>query len=107
MAKNEHRIESRGRYLDYTCTNWSYSTNTEIGYAHGGRRRARGSVLPEPLTADGSYSLWLEHVVDKNGDDSLYWLMWYKDGVPQIPASGIFRRNGIKDIVKALLDVLE
>jgi len=106
MAKNDHRIVERGKPLDYTCTNWGYTTNTKKGYRHG-LARARGSVLKEPLIRHSGYSLWLEHVIDKRSGTSQYWLMWYKDGVPQITGSGVFDKRGIKRIIQALVEALD
>ncbi len=102
------RIEQSGRFLDYTCKNAGYMTNIRKGRPQG-RRSARGSVFVEPLagTQGEGYSLWLEHVVGtKNLDDGLYWLMWYKNGIPTIPMSGVFRKEEIANMVRLLASLI-
>lgn len=107
MAKNDHRIIEKGGPLAYTCTNWVYTTDKGRGYSHGGPTRPRGSVLRKPLITHGPYSLWLEYVIDNRKGTSHFWLMWYKDGLPQITGSGVFDRQGIKKIIQALVEALD
>ncbi|MHB1959443.1 MAG: hypothetical protein ACYCO5_10480 [Acidobacteriaceae bacterium] len=106
MAKSDHRISADRGPVSYTCENWRYRTDTTAGFPHG-RRRARGSVLSDPLLMDGQYSLWLEHVMNKeNGDRDLFWLIWYKDGIPEITGSGVFHREDIKRLAQGLIEAL-
>lgn len=60
----------------------------------------KGSVTALPLFDDGEDSLWLEHVVNVNDpNDICFWFMWYNDGNPSIPMSGVINSE---DIVKVI-----
>jgi hypothetical protein len=103
---NDHRIESaNGETISYTCENRRYKTNTEKGHPHGSKGEAKGNVLPGPLFDGGSYSLWLEHVVEKKTEKEVFWLMWYRDGVPTIPASGVLNAKNLDTIISNLAGV--
>jgi hypothetical protein len=53
-------------------------------------------VIKTAVIDHGDYSLWLEHVAEKGGGRELYWLMWYNgQGVPLIPASGVFGKSDL------------
>jgi hypothetical protein len=102
------RIMRKGQLLDYTCENVAYKTDTRKGKPHG-KGFALGSVFGEPLagTKGEGYSLWLEHVVQKKSlDTGLYWLMWYKNGIPTIPMSGVFRKEDIANMVRLLASLI-
>lgn len=55
----------------FTCENKRFKTNVAKGYAHG-QAAAKGSVFPTALISGSGYSLWLEHVVDKEEESE--WL---------------------------------
>ncbi len=102
----EHRIaDKNGQRLNYTCENKRFKTNVKAGFAHGSCR-SRGSVFKNPLcVGENGYTLWLEHVTNlKDPKDQCYWLMWYQDGIPTIPLSGIMRRKDIPNLAKHLAD---
>jgi hypothetical protein len=100
----EHRIiDQDGQPLVYTCENYRFLTDITKGQTHGDRSRTRGSVFSEPLTPQGGYSLWLEHVIEKGSAEELYWLMWYdEDGRPPMPMSSILRRDDIANMQRLL-----
>lgn len=101
---DDHRIEQGEQPLDYTCENARYKTNIGKGKKHGSHSSC-GSVFEEPLAGvqGTGYSLWMEHVIEKKTqDDELYWLMWYKNGIPTIPLSGVFRKDDIGNMVRLL-----
>jgi hypothetical protein len=104
MAR-DHRILQNGQRIDYTCKNWSFSTDIAKGRPHG-QHPTLGSVFDEPLAgsqAPGEYSLWLEHVIaNADPNDECYWLMWYQDGRPTIPLSGILHREDIANMQRLL-----
>ena len=105
MAK-DHRIESEGSRIDFTCENWWFRTDTDRGFPHV-PSATRGSVLENALVYTiGGYTLWLEHVRNRAEPDAsdLYWLMWYDpDGVPTIPLSSIFNREQLVEMVGQLM----
>jgi hypothetical protein len=48
-------------------------------------------------------SLWLEHVsAVGDPDNEWYWLMWYDNGRPTIPMSGVVHRQDILHIAQQL-----
>lgn len=64
-------------------------------------------MLRSPLLDDGEYSLWLEHVREKrSGEPGLFWLMWYRNGIPEIPGSSVFHERDIGELAKDLIDAL-
>jgi hypothetical protein len=92
--------------MPYTCENSRFMTNINKGHSHG-PHAAGGSVFPTPLISHG-YSLWLEHVLDKNDSSEYFWLMWYDaKGTPTIPASGVFGKNELRDITRRLADFIQ
>jgi hypothetical protein len=92
----DHRIEDvDGRRLDYTCENSKFLTNIQMGQPHREGQRHGGSVFQGALAEDDEYSLWLEHVRNKQTGERCYWLMWYRDGRPTIPLSGVLGRDDI------------
>ena len=99
--KNQLEDES-GRPIPFTCKNRRFKTNTEIGKSHGSCP-IRGSVFDEPLIEHDGESLWLEHVIEHNTNQPYYWLMWYRDGVPTIPLSGIFDRAEFSRMIGRLV----
>lgn len=105
MALDHRIVGPNGARLPYTCENRAYKTNVAKGRAHGSLSPSGGSVFDNPLITVASYSLWLEHVIDKTTQEELYWLMWYKsDGVPTIPLSGVFGKNDLRQMVSQLAD---
>jgi hypothetical protein len=98
MAK-DHRIIQNGQRLDYTCDNNKFQTNINMGYPHGGNP-IRGSAFPHPLHSVGGWSLWLEHVSQKDDPEhEWFWLMWYDDNRrPTIPLSGVMHRQDIANM---------
>ena len=89
MASDHRTTTADDERVDYTCENRRYKTNVEKGHPHGDESRARGSVTQKPLHEGSSYSLWLEHVIEKKTGKEVFWLMWYRQGKPTIPASGV------------------
>lgn len=103
---SDHRItEPDGSKIDYTCENRRFKTNRNKGYSHGSKGEAKGSVLQGPLHDGGSYSLWIEHVIEKGSDSQVFWLMWYNEGVPTIPASGVLDAEDLDKIISNLAGV--
>ena len=91
---SDKRIIKDGIPLDYTCENLRFKTNIDIGKPHGGNHVC-GSVFNTALIDRTPHSLWLEHVLDKNDDGEWYWLMWYEDGKPSLPASAVLTREDL------------
>jgi hypothetical protein len=91
----------------FACENRRFKTNTEMGERHG-RNLRRGSVYREPLIDTGGFTLWLEYVTEKQKpDEEWFWLMWYdREGQAQIPASSVFRRDDLKEMIGRLADLL-
>lgn len=90
----------------YTCENARFKTNINKGHSHG-LAPARGSALLNPLVSH-HYSLWLEHIVDKQDDSEAFWLMWYDDqGRPTIPLSGAMWLDQLRDMVGGLSKFIE
>ena len=100
MARDS-RIEFNGLRIDYTCENRRFKTDVCKGKPHG-QDPTLGSVFGEPLAGNqvrDEVSLWLEHVVAKEDpNDECYWLMWYQNGRPTIPLSGILHRKDIANM---------
>lgn len=95
MAKKDRLLDNNAVYRDFTCGNSRFSTDVSQGFTHGDNS-AKGSVFAKALATSGSYTLWLEHVVDNSGEDNqLYWLMWYDNGIPKIPMSGILTKEDL------------
>jgi len=103
---NDHRIlGDDGLRLDFTCKNSKFQTDINTGESHGSHSPTRGSVLGKPLADNGEYTLWLEHVGNNQGE-KYYWLMWYEDGKPKIPLSGVLRHDEIRSIGLKLANLL-
>jgi hypothetical protein len=100
----KHRIDGK----PFICQNNRYQTNTAKGEPHGPGHE-RGSVFPEPLAGgDGKDTLWLEHVTDKDGDERLFWLMWYNpNGNPAIPASGVLNEGDLRRMSQRLAEFIQ
>jgi len=99
MSK-DYRIISNGSRLPYSCENARFMTNIEKGNTHNPRSQTKGNVLEVPLLNDDEASLWLEHVIDKNTDEELYWLMWYNtSGFPLITMSSVFNKTQLESMV--------
>ena len=101
MAKNLNGIP-------FTCENRRFATNTTMGFPHGAGR-ALGSVIADPLisaASNGGYSLWIEYLTDAHETmttNDCFWLMWYDAaGRPTIPASGVFDKKGLAEMIAAL-----
>lgn len=102
---SDHRILTPDGPLPFTCENEGYKTNVEKGEHHGQSCYPRGSVFLTPLINYNGYTLWLEHVIEKATQYHAYWLMWYKpDGVPSIPASSIFGKDELRQMISRLAD---
>jgi hypothetical protein len=104
MPRDCRVTDSNGSPLNFTCENGRFKTNLEKGVSHG-PSQAMGSVFPTPLVlvSHSSYTLWLEHVVEKETGDECYWLMWYDaSGKPTIPMSGIFHKDQLADMTRQL-----
>lgn len=101
MAVKDQLTEASGRSIPFTCRNKRFETNIEKGVPHGACA-TRGSVFDEPLIETDGYSLWLEHVLEPATLHEYYWLMWYRDGVPTIPLSGIFDRDELSQMIGRL-----
>jgi hypothetical protein len=99
----EHRIVRGKTPVSFSCKNSRFETNIDKGEPHG-PSTTRGSVFKDALIqVPGGYSLWLEHVIDKNEGEECYWLMWYDpQGKPTIPLSGIFGRADLEQMVGRL-----
>jgi len=94
-----------GKKISFSCGNRRFKTNIRLGYSHSPFAKVKGSVLKVPLvnSAEG-YTLWLEHVVDKESDEKLYWLMWYgPDGIPTIPLSGVFSKDDLATMLERMI----
>jgi hypothetical protein len=102
MGKDHRIIQADGERLDFTCQNMRYKTNISRGFAHA-PNPIQGSVLSEPLSERDGNSLWLEHVVRTDDpEEDCYWLMWYKNGHPAIPMSGILDKQDIQNMQRLL-----
>jgi hypothetical protein len=44
-------------------------------------------------------------VIEKKTGREVFWLMWYNDGAPTIPASGVFNADNLDTIVGNLAGV--
>ena len=93
MAEKDRLRDEKGNFQNFTCRNAKFSTNTSKGAAHG-KAHAKGNALAGPLVEHDGYTLWLEHVIDhENPSNERYWLMWYQDGIPKIPMSGVLSKE--------------
>ena len=102
MAKKDRLTDATGNPVNYSCGNSRYRTNLSKGLAHG-NSPTLGSVFDAPLVDHSGYTLWLEHVVDIQSGEEVYWLMWYDpDGVPTIPMSGILNKEELAEMSKQL-----
>ncbi|MCF8354994.1 MAG: hypothetical protein K9H48_11120 [Melioribacteraceae bacterium] len=60
-------------------------------------------MFEEPLIDSNDHTLWLEYVIDKDGNDDIYWLMWYNsEGCPTIPMSAVFNTDDLGNMIKQL-----
>ena len=94
--------------IPFTCENRRFATNITMGFPHG-PGQAIGSVIASPLitaASNGGYSLWIEYLTDASGEmapGDVFWLMWYgPTGNPTIPASGVFDKKGLAEMIAAL-----
>ena len=101
MSKDSRLTDSAGKKVSFTCENYRFSTNIHKGHRHGTSSKVKGSVFEEPLVhTDGGYSLWVEHVIEKDSEDEMYWLMWYDaDGIPTIPLSSVFSKANLEKMM--------
>ncbi|HUZ72960.1 MAG TPA: hypothetical protein VMU87_08235 [Stellaceae bacterium] len=97
----DHRIDQNGQRLNFTCENRRYLTDINKGKPHGAGF-AKGSVFDSSLITHGSYTLWLEHVLEKGTGAETYWLMWYDGGRPTIPLSGVLDKSEIQEMSRQL-----
>jgi hypothetical protein len=89
------RIIVDGEPQDFTCKNIRFETNIKKGQPHIDQNsEVLGNALDGPLAMRNDYSLWLEYVIDNDQND-WYWLMWYKDGIPTIPMSGVMSTDDL------------
>jgi hypothetical protein len=102
----EHRILQEGKFLNFTCKNSQFRTNIKLGKPHGDKSKAKGSVFKGPLADDGRNTLWLEHVTN-DGHERFYWLMWYCNGEPAIPMSGVLHKDDLPKIGEMLASVVD
>lgn len=103
----EHRIVINGTPVDFTCENWRFKTNLAKGHSHGASP-APGSVFAQPLVSHQGYTLWLEHVIEKNSGAECFWLMWYEaGGSPTIPASSVLDASEIKEMTSRLASFIQ
>ncbi len=103
MARDHRIVAPGGGPVDYSCENRRYKTNLKKGFSHGSLAATLGSVFTDALINTGDYSLWLEHVVETDTEEEIYWLMWYdRDGKPTIPLSGVFGRDDLEQMVGRL-----
>jgi hypothetical protein len=101
----DHRIEGPKGRMNFTCENKGFMTDVKRGFPHG-KGNAKGSVFPEPLFDNGQYSLWLEHVLNRDDNSECFWLMWYQKGQSTIAASGVFSKSDILNVGRKLLDFI-
>jgi len=102
----DYRVIRAGQRLDYTCENSRFLTNLSMGRPHRPNHDYFGSVFGGALADDGEYALWLEHVTNKEDPTGqCYWFMWYKNGRPTIPMSGIFHRENLENVSRLLASV--
>jgi hypothetical protein len=95
----------------FSCENphGRFHTDVTRGFPHRPASDTFGSALPRPLYRDDERSLWLEHVIDThtNGGWEPFWLMWYDhDGNPETPASAVFDRDNLRELVRQLADFI-
>lgn len=99
----DHRIDSPSGRVPFSCENRRYRTNISKGESHSPLSQTRGSVFAAPLIQHDGYSLWLEHVEERETGTELYWLMWYgPEGIPTIPMSGVFDRAELSGMLGRL-----
>lgn len=101
-----HRIQSAGRAVDFSCHNHWFQTDLARGYQHGSHP-TRGSVFTNALVSGGNgYTLWLEYVRNhRTGEDGYFWFMWYdQSGFPTIPLSGVFTRDDLAEMSKRIAE---
>ena len=90
----------------YTCANRRFETCVDDGFAHR-EGTSRGSVFPFPLV-DSEHSLWLEHVIDNEENNRVYWLMWYdRAGNPTIPVSSVLSAADVRNMASQLACFIE
>lgn len=98
MAEKD-RLVVDGRAQDFTCGNSRFCTDVASGFPHFDSG-AGGNALREPLAESGDSTLWLEHVIDKRSPNpdrgALFWLMWYRNGIPTIPMSGVLTADDLR-----------
>ncbi len=90
--------------INFTCENARFMTDRSQGHPHG-PHTASGSVYPAAILGPpaNQWSLWLEHIVEKQSRIQLFWLMWYDPtGKPMIPMSGVFSRADFEQMVGRL-----
>ena len=99
----DNRISLNDTRVPFSCENSKFKTNLQKGNSHNPKSQTGGNVLESALLIDSEASLWLEHVIDKNTDDELYWLMWYNSsGFPIMPMSSVFNKNQLEEMVAGL-----
>jgi hypothetical protein len=104
----DHRIVVPGQGPQpFTCRNFGYKTNTGKGESHGVPSNAHGSVFPNALATSPGWTLWLEHVLEEATGAEMYWLMWYDSkGFPPIPASAVFGKDELRQMLSRLPDLI-
>ncbi len=86
------RIEQNGIPLDFTCENKRFKTDITKGH--------NGSVTENYLYEEDGEVLSLEYVIDKINGNSIYWFMWYKDGIPKLATSAVMDETAITEVIK-------
>lgn len=99
-------IDENGKRLPFTCKNTIYSTDINKGYKHG-KISTRGNFLRKAIATYEGNTLWLEHVIDRNGIDNLLWFIWYdKEGYPKTPGSTVFATKSFPKIINKVFSEL-
>jgi hypothetical protein len=103
MAQDHRIVGPDEARIAFSCENRRFMTNITKGEPHSPYSSTLGNVLDTPLIDYGDYSLWLEHVTEKESGEEIYWLMWYDEqGCPTIPLSGVFGRGDLETMVGRL-----
>ena len=95
-----------GNPILYTCRTDRFETDIGRGMAHGSSSNVRGSVFAAPLDEYNGHSLWLEHVKGKDEDGDLYWLMRYRNGIPETAGSAVFWKKNIQKMIELLIKLM-
>lgn len=100
---SDNRVTLGEERLDFTCENKGYRTNINKGFSHGTYATTGGSRLAKALVERHLYTLWVEHVTEISTGADWLWLMWYREGKPTIPMSGVFSEDDFQ-LIQQMLD---